>query len=694
MATITIDCNGLRLRTERRARVPPVNRRPLWLAGLVAIAALATLYAAPLASGFLNDDLFFLEDAAQRPLAETLRGLDVLGNYYRPLSRQVYFAALGPIGGGLPWVFHACNFTLFLAALALLADALRVLLPRAGVMAGVLYFAVLPFQRVNLTWISCSQDLLALGLALGALALHRRDRAAPAVLCYVLAMAGKESAWPLPLALAAWDAAVARRTPRAVLRRAIPFVIAGAVWIALVLSLRAAHPRAADFLRFEPPAFVAAHVHMLQAFAGLDHPAGLAAGLMRRGPDLLSLLLAGALAWWIGAGATQARNDAGARAVIGFALPWMLAFGLAIGPVAHTWSSYYYTLAAVGAAALVGLACARIGRPGWLALCAGLLWLHAGSSATRAFAMKNDPWEWTSHLTAFYLERAGAVTRTLTRWQLEHAPAPPAGSRFFYALLPPWAGFQMGNGPLLRRLYADPTLESYHYSQFSEATAGDRPVYFLYWDGAALEPLYGNHPQRLFLVGCDLLLLDRPAGAAHAFHRGLAAGEDPLDHLYWLGWAELWAGDRDRAEAAWRAFGARDDSTGWIQSLAAAREALLVRGDSLEARRRLLDTIRLGIGRPEGHAALGDLMWARRSRYGLLELKVATRLDPADWRSRRDLFMGLVAARLDAPARTALEELQALYPEWNSDPALRQSVETLEARGGAPDEARSGKPRP
>jgi hypothetical protein len=286
------------------------------------------------------------------------------------------------------------------------------------------------------------------------------------------------------------------------------------------------------------------------------------------------------------------------------------------------------------------------------------------------------------------------VTRTLSREQLERVPAPPAGSRFFYALLPPWAGFQMGNGPLLRRLYGDPTIESYFYSQFSEQTAGERPVYFLYWDGTGLAPLYGTNPQRFFLVGCDLLLLDRPAGAAHAFRRGLAAGENPLDHQYWLGWAELWAGDRDRAEAAWRAFGARDDSAGWLGSLAASREALLVRGDSLEARRHLLDTIRRGIGRPEGHAALGDLMWARGSRYGLLELKVATRLDPADWRSRRDLFMGLVAARLDAPARTVFEELQTLYPEWNSDPALRQSVQTLEARGGEQDVARSARTTP
>lgn len=675
-----------------------MTRRPLWLAALALALALAALYAAPLSSGFLNDDLFFLEDAVRRPLVQSLGSLDPLGNYYRPLSRQIYFAALGSIGGGLPWLFHAFNFAVFLGALALLADALRPLLPRGGVMAGVLFFAVLPFQRVNLTWISCSQDLLALGFALAALALHRRDRLLPAALCGVLAMASKESAWPLPLALVAWDVWAGGRAWPAALRRARAVAAGGAAWIALATALRAAHPGSAEFLHFGVQGFAAAYVHMLQAFAGLEHPPGLAAGLASRGPDLFALLLAGTLAWWLVPGADaeppEAPRRPAPRAVVTLAIAWLLVFGLAIGPVAHTWSAYYYTLAAAGGAMLVGLACARIGRLGWLGLCAGLLWLHAGSTATRAFAVEDAPWQWTSHLTSFYFERAAAITRTLSGEQRAIVPSPRPGTRFFYALLPPWAGFQMGNGPLLRRLYRDPTIESYFYSQFSERTAGDAPVHFLYWNGRALEPLYPAGAERFFLVGCDLLLLERPEGAAHAFRRGLDAGENPLDHQYWLGWAELWSGERGRAEAAWRAFGAVDDSTRWIHSLADARTALLVRGDSLAARRHLLEAIRAGIGRPEGHAALGDLMWARGSRYGLLELKVATKLDPADWRSRRDLFNGLVAARLDAPARTVLAELQSLYPEWRSDPALRQSIGTLEARDHAQPVARFGPTTP
>src|SRR6185436_3202332 len=103
--------------------------------------------------------------------------------------------------GGNPLVFHVANYVLFLAGIALLADLLLVFVPWSGVLAGLLTFALLPLQRVNLTWVSCSQDLLALVFALGSFALYRRRRDRPAVFLYLLAVLSKESALPLPLAL-------------------------------------------------------------------------------------------------------------------------------------------------------------------------------------------------------------------------------------------------------------------------------------------------------------------------------------------------------------------------------------------------------------------------------------------------------------------------------------------------------------
>jgi len=183
-------------------------------------------------------------------------------------------------------------------------------------------------------------------------------------------------------------------------------------------------------------------------------------------------------------------------------------------------------------------------------------------------------------------------------------------------------------------------------------------------------------------VGSDLLLFGRPEGAAHAFRRGLAAGEARPDHLYWLGWSELWRGRRAAAEAAWQAFGAHDDTIAYAANLLAARDALLA-ADTLTARRRLFEAIRAGVGRPEAHGALGELLQRRQLKYGLLELKVAAFLNPRDLRARRDLVRGLVEVRLDEAARDAFAELARADRGWASDSTVAQARRTLDMRSGA-----------
>ncbi len=660
---------------------------PRWAAVLVAVAGLGALYAGALGTGFLNDDHLFLEEARTRPLGESLREPGALGNYYRPLTRQLYFAALTPIADGAPWVFHLVNAVAFAAALALLVDLLRAFLPAAGVMAGALYFATLPLQRVNLTWISCSQDLFALGFALASLALFRRGRDVGACAAYLGALASKEVAFPLPAALAAWAwwGAGTRPTLPALARRLAPFALLSALWLALVVLMRQSHPAAAAVLHPSPGHFAAAWVHGLQTLLGLDHPAGLARGLAARGPALLPLAALAALALWLppppsAAAATAVGPER--RRILAFAGAWFLVFALPVGPVAHVWSGYYYTLAAVAGALVVGFACRRIDRWGWVGLTAVLLWWHAGAGGSPAFAVAERPWGWTSHLTAFYFERGAALSAALRRELREYEPDPAPHTRFFFATLPPWAGFQMGNGALIRTMYRDPTLAAHFYSQFSESTAAGHPCRFLHWDGVRFAPLYEGAPEPWFQVGADLLLFDRPAGAAHAFRRGLAAGEATPDHLYWLGWAELWRGRRAAAEAAWRASGARDDPPAYESHLLAARDALLG-ADTLAARRRLFEAIRAGMGRPEAHGALGELLERRQLKYALLELKVAAFLNPRDLRARHHLVRGLVEVRLDDPAREAFAELARLDPGWSRDPSLVELKRTLDARSNA-----------
>jgi hypothetical protein len=667
--------------------VRSLPRLPRWLAAALASAGLVALYLASLRTGFLNDDYLFLEEAQQRALPESLTRLGALGNYYRPLARQIYYAALEPLGGG-PLLFHLINFAVFLAALALLADLLRTFLPRAGVMAGLLFAALVPLQRVNLTWVSCSQDLLALAFTLGAFALYRRQRNAEAAAVWLLAALSKESALPAPLAFAAWTlgseaapslAARARR----VLARGWPFVAALGVWLAIVIAVRARNPGAAP-LEFAPAHFFAGYVHLAQALLGLDHPAGLPASFARHPPAPIPLLCFAALAMWLARApaAAQRPPDTGPPGLhpVRFALVWLAAFGLATGPVAGSWSAYYYTLCVPGAALLVGWLLRRVDATGWLLLAATLTWWHAAGSGVRAFAIADRPWGWTSHLTSFYFQRAAALTDTLARQLRLLEPSPPPRTRFFFATLPPWAGFQMGNGALIRWLYGDATLESWFYSQFSESTAADHPCRFLYWDGRALQRLHAGARDPFFQVGSDLLLFDRLDGAAHAFRRGLAAGEFAPDHLYWLGWAELWRGRRDAAERAWAQFGAVDDTARWFDAMRRARMALYDARDTLATRRWLAQGVRAGIGRPEAHAVLGDLLIGARPKYGMLELKVARTLKPDDWVARRELAMALVAQRLDDVARRELEALAPIHPDWRGDTLLARARAELARR--------------
>jgi len=453
-------------------------------------------------------------------------------------------------------------------------------------------------------------------------------------------------------------------------------------WAGVALTMRARH-EAATPLDLNPMAFAAGLAHLAQSVLGLEHPAGFGGALAANGPALLPLVLFGALALWYAparrvAVATSTVPDPARasesvlsrRRLIAFALAWMIAFALPAGPVSAGWSSYFYTLAAVGAAVLVGLAFARGDRWTWLALTAGLLWWHAAGSHSAAFAVTERRWVWTSHLTPFYFQRAATLTDSLSRELRRVVPAPASHTRFFFATLPPWAGFQMGNGAQVRALYGDTTLASHFYSQYSDSTAADFPAHFLFWDGRRLVPLYVNARDPWFQVGSDLLLLDRPAGARDAFMRGLRSGGDRMDLLYWLGWAELWTGRRDRAEATWTTFGATDDSLAWSAHLRAAHNAL-VDGDTLEARRHLITANEYGMGRPEAHAVLGELILnaapSPTLKYGLMELKVASWLNPRDWWARRNLVVGLARVRLEDAVARELESLVIDHPDAAND---------------------------
>jgi hypothetical protein len=149
------------------------------------------------------------------------------------------------------------------------------------------------------------------------------------------------------------------------------------------------------------------------------------------------------------------------------------------------------------------------------------------------------------------------------------------------------------------------------------------------------------------------------AGAAHAFCRGIAGGER-LDHLYWLGWAELWRDRRKDAEAVDCVRRPRR-----LGLLAPARRGrahnALSQTDTLAARRHLMRAIEYG-GAPEPHSILGELLMASSPKYGLMELMWLRWLIPATERPADCWRFGLDRAGLDDAARRELETLIADFP--------------------------------
>ena len=70
-------------------------------------------------------------------------------------------------------------------------------------------------------------------------------------------------------------------------------------------------------------------------------------------------------------------------------------------------------------------------------------------------------------------------------------------------------------------------------------------------------------------------------------------------------------------------------------------------------------------------AVLGELILnaapSPTRKYGLMELKVATWLNPGDWWARRNLAIGLAGVRLDDAAERELESLVRDHPETRND---------------------------
>jgi len=160
-------------RPETRAAKPKARAAspPGWLPLTLVLAAAAATHAAILRAPFFADDYLFLDQVRARPFIDALVSRDPLGNFLRPVGRQLHFWIWSHASGESPLVFHVVNLLVFLAAVVLLHEIARRQAGRGPALVAAAFLALQYSADVPLLWASGSQDLLALAFGLGAILL-------------------------------------------------------------------------------------------------------------------------------------------------------------------------------------------------------------------------------------------------------------------------------------------------------------------------------------------------------------------------------------------------------------------------------------------------------------------------------------------------------------------------------------------
>ena len=352
---------------------------PRWL--VIALFGLALIAGArSLDSGFVHDDFSLV--AGNRDLSRP-GGWTALATaplerwmgpgypFYRPVAMLSYGATVALAGPG-PRAHHTVNLLVHaLATLALAALALALgEEPRTAALAAAL-FALHPAHAEAIAWISARADLLCALFALTAWRLSLLPLSPPApALAFLAALASKESAAALPLALAA---------SRNRLRVCIALFATLALWMAIRAFVIAGPPPALRHQMVTRPAAEQARALAALALELAAHGAGagtgrldytvnrLAAGPSTREHALgaVALVLLAALAL-----ADLRRSRSGA-------VPWLAGFTASFAPLAGNLLRsgtalfalrYYYLpsaflclgIARGGRSATVGVACLAI----------------------------------------------------------------------------------------------------------------------------------------------------------------------------------------------------------------------------------------------------------------------------------------------------------------------------------------------
>ncbi|HVP15726.1 MAG TPA: hypothetical protein VMS88_09300, partial [Terriglobales bacterium] len=518
------------------------------------LAAAFWLQRAALRAPFFADDFLFLDQVRNHSLGAALASPDPIGNFVRPVGRQLDFWLLSRLGGESPLPFHVVNLALFLVALALLFVIARRLAGAAAAAIAAGFVALHYAADVPLLWASGSQDLLALTCALAALALFLGGRRWPAAVALLAGMLSKETVLFTPVVAAL--AARRRGEPwRATLARAGPLALAPALWAVLWLALAIARPGVRQAVGWSAAGLAAAFVHLAQVALGIEWRAGGELRFLNSLPGLIPTLLvlaAVAIATWNAPAVREDRSRAIPPAMLGLA--WAALGALPIAAVSSVWSAYYYLFALCGLGLAIGAWLARSPAAAF-ALVVLLAWGSENGRRLDEFITVPGIWTRQSHVNRLYVERATSqVGRYLA--QLRRAlPALPHRSTLFFGGVPSFIGFQSADGPLVRWAYRDSSLRSYYLLQFSAERYRRGPAFAftVHNDSLEQQPLSGP-----FLRACALgaMLAERPRVALEILDLPALRGSVGTTQPYWRAWMQWALGDTAAARASLIASGA------------------------------------------------------------------------------------------------------------------------------------------
>jgi hypothetical protein len=318
---------------------------------------------------------------------------------------------------------------------------------------------------------------------------------------------------------------------------------------------------------------------------------------------------------------------AGARGML-VGVAWALAGAAPIAAVAEIWSAYYYLFALCGAALALGAWLAQRPR-GWaLAAVTVLAWNSARSGALPAIALVNDPWTSCSHINRHYLERGTrAVERYLSHLRAAR-PTLPKHSTLFFSGITGSVAFQTADGPLVRWAYRDTSLRSYYLTAFDRVKARRGPLFFFQVRNDSLGERTSER-DLYYSMALGAMLGDRPEAAIELLGVERERHDSPQAR-YWLAWATLALGERDRSLELLRDAGFRAHA-GPAPEI---QEALRVvgSGDTLRA----MQIARRGVAShaldPGAHALYADLVITLRADPGAAVVEsYAARLLAPEW---------------------------------------------------------------